>query len=69
VSSEIETTPETTTYRFVLPPEMAHLANTTSVQTEITAATLAPINTQRIPDVIPTFTPWLPCFECFFECS
>jgi hypothetical protein len=54
VSSETETTPDTTTYHFVLPPEMAHLANTTSVQTEITAATLAPINTQRIPDVIPT---------------
>jgi hypothetical protein len=46
VTSETETTPETTTYHFVLPPEMAHLANTTSVQTEITAATLAPINTQ-----------------------
>jgi hypothetical protein len=57
VTSETETTPETTTYRFVLPPEMAHLANTMSVQTEITAATLAPINTQRIPDVIPTLPP------------
>ena len=45
VSPEPETTPETTTYRFVLPPEMAHLANTTSVQTEIPATTLAPINT------------------------
>jgi hypothetical protein len=57
VSSETETTPETTTYRFVLPPEMAHLANTTSVQTEITAATLAPINTQRMPEVNPNLPP------------
>jgi hypothetical protein len=45
VSPEIETTPETTTYHFFLPPEMAHLANTTSVQTGIPATTLAPINT------------------------
>jgi hypothetical protein len=36
---------------------MAHLANTTSVQTEITAASLAPINTQRMPDVNPTLPP------------
>jgi hypothetical protein len=36
---------------------MAHLTNTTSVQTEIIAATLAPINTQRIPDVILTLPP------------
>jgi hypothetical protein len=36
---------------------MAHIANTTSVQTKITAATLAPINTQRIPDVILTSPP------------
>jgi hypothetical protein len=46
VSPELETTPETTTYRFVLSPEMAHLTNTTSVQTGITATTLPPINTQ-----------------------
>jgi hypothetical protein len=51
VSPEPETTPETTTYCFVLPPEMAHLANTTSFQTEIPATTLAPINTQRTPEV------------------
>jgi hypothetical protein len=57
VISETETTPETTTYRFVLPPEMAHLANTTSVQTEVTAATLAPINTQRMPEVNPNLPP------------
>jgi hypothetical protein len=57
VSSETETTPETTTYHFVLPPEMAHLANTTSVQTGITAANLAPINTHRMPDVNPTLPP------------
>jgi hypothetical protein len=30
-SPELETTPETTTYRFILPPEMAHLAITSSV--------------------------------------
>jgi hypothetical protein len=44
---ESEITPATTTYRFILPPEMAHLANTTNVQTGIPATTLAPINTQR----------------------
>ena len=57
VSSETETTPETTTYHFVLPLEMAHLANTMSVPTGITAASLAPINTQRMPDVNPTLPP------------
>jgi hypothetical protein len=57
VSSETKIAPETTTYRFVIPPEMAHLVNTTSVQTEITIATLAPMNTQRIPDVILTLPP------------
>jgi hypothetical protein len=57
VSPETETTPETTTYHFVLPLKMAHLVNTTSVQTGITATTLPPINTQRIPDVIPTLPP------------
>jgi hypothetical protein len=57
VSLEPETTPETTTYHFVLPPEMAHLANTTSVQTEIPATTLAPINTQRTPEVNPNLPP------------
>jgi len=36
---------------------MAHLANTTSVQTKITATSLAPINTQRMPDVNPTLPP------------
>jgi hypothetical protein len=46
---ESEITPATTTYRFILPPEMAHLANTTTVQTGISATTLAPINTQRTP--------------------
>jgi hypothetical protein len=30
-SPEPETAPETTTYRFILPPEMAHLAITSSV--------------------------------------
>jgi hypothetical protein len=56
-SPEPETAPETTTYRFILPPEMAHLANTTSVQTEIPATTLAPINTQRIPEATPNLPP------------
>jgi hypothetical protein len=57
VSPKAETTPVTTTYRFVLPPEMAHLANTTSVQTRITATTLPPINTQRTPEANPNLPP------------
>jgi hypothetical protein len=57
VSPEAETPPETTTYHFILPPEMAHLTITTSVQTEVTATTLPPINTQRTSDVIPTLPP------------
>jgi hypothetical protein len=57
VSPELETTPETTTYHFVLPPEMAHIANTTSVQTGITATTLPPINTQRTPEANPNLPP------------
>jgi hypothetical protein len=56
-SPESEITPTTTTYRFILPPEMAHLANTTSVQTRIPATTLSPINTQRNPVVNPTLPP------------
>jgi hypothetical protein len=57
MSPEPETTLETTTYRFVLPPEMAHLANTTSVQTRIIATTLPPINTQRTPEANPNLPP------------
>jgi hypothetical protein len=57
VFPEQGTAPETTTYHFVLPPEMAHLANTTNVQTEILATTLAPINTQRIPEASPNLPP------------
>jgi hypothetical protein len=57
VSPEPETAPETTTYRFILPPEMAHLAITSSVQTEIPATTLAPINTQRTPEANPNLPP------------
>jgi hypothetical protein len=57
VFSETETVPVTTTYHFVLPDEMAHLAYTTSVPIEITAASLAPINTQQMPDVNPTLPP------------
>jgi hypothetical protein len=53
VSPEPETAPETTTYHFFLPPEMAHLANTTSVQTKIPTTTLPPINTQRMPEANP----------------
>jgi hypothetical protein len=54
---ESEITPATTTYRFILPPEMAHLANTTTVQTGIPATTLAPINTQRTPVTNPLLPP------------
>jgi hypothetical protein len=50
VSPEPETAPDTTTYHFILPPEMAHLAINSSVQTGITATTLPPINTQRTPE-------------------
>ena len=45
MSPEPETAPETTTYRFILPPKMAHLAITSSVQTTIPTTTLSPINT------------------------
>jgi hypothetical protein len=57
VSPEPETAPETTTYRFILPPEMAHLAITSSVQTTIPTTTLAPINTQRTPEANPNLPP------------
>jgi hypothetical protein len=57
VSPDMETTPVATTYHFVLPLEMAHLANTTSVQTEILATTLAPINTQRMHEANPNLPP------------
>jgi hypothetical protein len=69
VFSEIETTPVTTTYHFVLPPEMTHITNTTSVQTGITASTLAPINTQRIPDVNPTLPPGYHALNSFLNAS
>jgi hypothetical protein len=36
---------------------MAHLSNTTSVPTGIPVTTLAPINTQRIPEVTPNLPP------------
>jgi hypothetical protein len=51
VISEIsspETVPFTTAYRFTVPIEMAHLTNTTSVHTGITAVSLAPISMHRI---------------------
>jgi hypothetical protein len=56
-SPEPGTAPETTTYRFILPPEMTHLAITSSVQTTILATTVAPINTQRIPEDTPNLPP------------
>jgi hypothetical protein len=55
--SETETVPLNTTYHFTLPAEMAHLTNTTSVPTGFTVADLAPINTQRMPNVTPTLPP------------
>jgi hypothetical protein len=57
VFSKMETIPMNTTYHFTLPAEMAHLANTTSVPTRFTTAGLAPINTQRTPNVTPTLPP------------
>jgi hypothetical protein len=57
VSVELETTPETNPYCFVLPLEMAHLIINTSVQTEIPTTTLAPINTQLPPEVNPNLPP------------
>jgi hypothetical protein len=57
VFSETETVPMNTTYHFTLPANMAHIENTTSVPTEITAANIAPINTQRMPNVTPTLPP------------
>jgi hypothetical protein len=56
-SPEPETAPENTTYRFILPPEMAHLVITSNVQTTIPATTLAPINTQRTPEDNPNLPP------------
>jgi hypothetical protein len=48
---EIDSILVNTTYHFTLPAEMAHLAITTSVPTGFTTAGLAPINTQRTPNV------------------
>jgi hypothetical protein len=55
--SDTETVPVTTTYPFIVPVEMAHLAATTSVPTGFTAVSLAPINTPRTPNVTPTLPP------------
>jgi hypothetical protein len=57
VFSETKTVPLNTTYHFTVPTEMSHLTNTTSVTTGFTTADLAPINTQRIPNVTPTLPP------------
>jgi hypothetical protein len=57
VFSKPETVPVNTTYQFILPAEMAHIANTTSVPTGFTTAGLAPINTQRMPNVTLTLPP------------
>jgi hypothetical protein len=46
VFSETKNVPVSTTYHFTLPAEMAHLANTMSVPTGFTTASLPPINTQ-----------------------
>jgi hypothetical protein len=55
--SETETILLNTTYHFTIPAKMAHLTNTTSVPTGFTAVGLAPINTQRTPNVTPTLPP------------
>jgi hypothetical protein len=55
--SNLETVPLTTTYHFTVPAKMAHLVDTTSVPTGFTVAGLAPINTQRTPNVTPTLPP------------
>jgi hypothetical protein len=55
--SETEIVPLNTTYHFTLPDKMAHLALTTTVPTGFTIAGLPPINTQRMPNVIPTLPP------------
>jgi hypothetical protein len=57
VFPEIESVPVNTTYTFTLPAKMAHLTNTTSVPTGLTTVGIAPINTQRMPNVMPTLPP------------
>jgi hypothetical protein len=60
VISEIsspETVPLTTAYHFIMPIEMAHHTDTTSVPTRFPAVSLAPINTPRMPNVTPTLPP------------
>jgi hypothetical protein len=60
VISEIsspETVPLTTAYHFIVPTEMAHLTDTTSVPIGFTAVSLAPINTPQMPNVTPTLPP------------
>jgi hypothetical protein len=69
VFSETETILVPTTYQFALPDDMAHLANTTSVPTEITTASLAPINTQRMPNVIPTLPPGYHALNALLKAS
>jgi hypothetical protein len=55
--SNLETVPLTTSYHFIVPAEMAHLATTSSVPTSFTAVSLAPINTSQTPNVNPTLPP------------
>jgi hypothetical protein len=55
--SSPETVLFTTTYHFIVPVEMAHLTDTTSVPTMFTAVSIASINTPRTPNVTPTLPP------------
>jgi hypothetical protein len=54
---ETETVPENTTYQFILPVDMAHLVNTTSVPTGFSTVGLPPINTQHTHNVTLTLPP------------
>jgi hypothetical protein len=67
--SSTETVPVTPAYRFTVPSEMAHLANTTSVPTGFTAANIAPINTQRMPNVTLTLPPRYHALNALFNAS
>jgi hypothetical protein len=49
--SSLETVPFTTAYHFIVPIEMTHHTDTTSVHTWFNAVSLAPINTPRMPNI------------------
>jgi hypothetical protein len=55
--SSPETVLLTIAYHFIVPVEMAHLIDTTSVSTGFTVVSLAPINTPRTPNVTLTLPP------------